>query len=161
MSAFILSACGLIGLLFLVFLEPAGARGVVSIPIHGPLSKRPTVKHHMGPPPARLVTRDLIRGVGPRATNGEVLTVDYVGAFYRNGKMFDSSWSRHEPFVFPLGRGEVIEGWERGLIGMRVGGRRELVVPASLAYGKKGSPPTIPPNSTLVFVVDLLASSIH
>jgi peptidylprolyl isomerase len=89
------------------------------------------------------------------------LTVDYVGAFYRNGKMFDSSWSRHEPFVFPLGRGEVIEGWERGLIGMRVGGRRELVVPASLAYGKKGSPPTIPPNSTLVFVVDLLASSIH
>jgi peptidylprolyl isomerase len=112
----------------------------------------------MGPPPTRLVTRDLIRGVGSRAANGEVLTVDYVGAFYKNGKVFDSSWRRHEPFVFPLGRGEVIQGWERGIIGMRVGGRRELVVPPSLAYGKRGSRPTIPPRSTLVFIIDLLAA---
>jgi peptidylprolyl isomerase len=112
----------------------------------------------MGPPPTRLVTRDLIRGAGPRATSGEVLTVDYVGAFYRTGKVFDSSWRRHEPFVFPLSRGEVIEGWEQGIIGMRVGGRRELIVPPSLAYGRRGSPPTIPPNSTLVFVIDLLAA---
>lgn len=152
----ILCAGGLMCLLS-AFLAPAVVHGLVATPTRGPLSTMPTVKSHVGPPQRRLVTRDVIKGVGAHAMKGDVLTVDYVGALYKNGKIFDSSWHRHEPFVFPLGRGEVIKGWERGIIGMRVGGRRELVIPPALAYGKMGSPPTVPPNSTLVYVVDLLA----
>jgi peptidylprolyl isomerase len=147
---------GLLALL-LACLLPALAHGSMGIPTHGPLSKKPMVKPHKGPPPKGLVVRDIIRGSGAEAENGDRLTVNYVGAFYRSGKVFDSSWRRDEPFVFPLGREDVIEGWERGLVGMRVGGRRELIIPAALAYGRWGSPPTIPPNATLVFVVDLLA----
>jgi peptidylprolyl isomerase len=137
---------------------PVVAHGSTSTPTHGPLSKKPTITAHKGPAPKRLVIKDIIKGHGPMAKNGDVLTVNYVGALYSNNKVFDSSWRRDEPFTFPLGQREVIEGWERGLAGMRVGGRRELIIPAALAYGSKGSPPTIPPNSTLIFVVDLLAT---
>jgi FKBP-type peptidyl-prolyl cis-trans isomerase len=105
-----------------------------------------------------LVIRDLVRGTGRRAESGDVLRTNYVGALYGNDKVFDSSWSTREPFSFTLGSGELITGWERGLVGMRVGGRRELIIPPALAYGRRGSPPMVPPNSTLVFIVDLLAT---
>ena len=82
--------------------------------------------------------------------------MNYVGINYKSGKEFDSSWKRNEPFTFTLGKKSVIPGWEKGIPGMKVGGRRELVIPAALAYGAKGSPPSIPPNETLIFVVDML-----
>jgi len=95
-------------------------------------------------------------GNGIKAKAGDKVTVHYVGTLYSNAKIFDSSWKRGEPFTFTLGAGEVIPGWEQGIEGMRVGSRRELVIPPKLAYGKAGAPPEIPPNETLVFVIDLL-----
>ncbi len=84
------------------------------------------------------------------------MTVQYVGVLYKDGKEFDSSWSRNEPFPLTLGAGEVIPGWDQGVEGMKEGGRRELVIPPELGYGEAGFPPAIPPNETLVFVVDLV-----
>jgi peptidylprolyl isomerase len=124
-----------------------------------PLSKKPVVTVPSGPAPTKLVTKDLITGTGPAAKSGSRLTVNYVGVLYKGGKEFDSSWKRNQPFPFQLGQGAVIKGWDEGLVGMKVGGRRELIIPPDLAYGKTGSPPTIPPNSALVFVVDLLGAS--
>jgi peptidylprolyl isomerase len=125
-----------------------------------PLSKKPVVTVPNGPPPKNLVIKDLIKGSGPTAATGKSITVNYVGVLYKGGKEFDSSWKTGRPFApFKLGQGSVIPGWDKGLVGMRVGGRRELIIPPSLAYGKAGSPPTIPPNATLVFVVDLLGVS--
>jgi FKBP-type peptidyl-prolyl cis-trans isomerase len=112
-----------------------------------------------GPAPKVLTTKNLITGTGKTATPGSTVTVNYVGVLYDNGKEFDSSWKRNQPFTTPLSSGSVIEGWVRGIPGMKVGGRRELIIPARLGYGKTGSPPTIPPNAPLVFVVDLLAVS--
>jgi peptidylprolyl isomerase len=129
-----------------------------STPTSGPLSKEPTVTRPTGAPPTVLVKRDLIVGAGTEAKPGQSVTVNYVGALYSTGKVFDASWKRHEPFSFSLGRRQVITGWDQGIAGMKVGGRRELIIPAPLAYGAKGSPPAIPPNATLVFVVDLLAN---
>ena len=87
---------------------------------------------------------------------GDEVTVQYVGVNYESGEEFDSSWGR-EPFSFTVGAGMVIPGWEQGIAGMKVGGRRELIIPPDLAYGEAGSPPSIPPNETLVFVIDLYA----
>jgi FKBP-type peptidyl-prolyl cis-trans isomerase len=126
-------------------------------PTSGPLSTEPTVTPPTGAAPTKLVTKDLIVGTGPEAKAGDMVTVNYVGVLYANGKVFDASWKRHEPFTFTLGEGKVIPGWDQGVVGMKVGGRRELIIPAPLAYGAQGSPPTIPPNSALVFVVDLLS----
>ena len=109
-----------------------------------------------GPAPSKLETKDLIAGTGAEAKDGDTVTVNYVGVLYKNGKEFDASWKRHEPFSFALGKGQVIKGWDQGILGMKVGGRRELIIPSALAYGATGSPPTIPPNAPLVFVVDLL-----
>jgi peptidylprolyl isomerase len=133
-----------------------GSTGATT-PTSGPLSKEPTVTRPTGAPPTALVKKDLIVGTGPEAKAGQSVTVNYVGVLYSTGKVFDASWKRHEPFSFSLGRGQVITGWDQGIAGMKVGGRRELIIPAPLAYGAKGSPPTIPPNAALVFVVDLLA----
>jgi len=127
-------------------------------PTSGPLSTEPTVTPPKGPAPTKLVSKDLIVGTGPEAKAGESVTVNYVGVLYKNGKVFDASWKRSEPFTFTLGEGKVIPGWDQGVVGMKVGGRRELIIPAPLAYGAQGSPPTIPPNSALVFVVDLLST---
>ena len=124
-----------------------------------PLSKEPTVTAPSGPAPTKLVTKNLITGTGAVARVGSTITVNYVGVLYKTGKEFDSSWSRNQTFTTPLSTGSVIPGWVLGIPGMRVGGRRELIIPADLAYGKAGSPPTIPPNSPLVFVVDLLGVS--
>jgi peptidylprolyl isomerase len=106
--------------------------------------------------PKRLVKEDLKVGDGPAAEPGQVVTVHYVGVSLANGRQFDASWDRGEPFQFQLGAGQVIPGWDEGVAGMKVGGRRQLVIPPRLAYGPQGSPPAIGPNETLVFVVDLL-----
>ena len=121
------------------------------------LAKKPVVTVPKTAAPTKLVTKDLVQGTGATASQGKTVTVNYVGELYKNGKEFDSSWSRNQPFTTALSPGSVISGWVQGLNGMKVGGRRELIVPPSLGYGKAGSPPTIPPNSTLVFVVDLLS----
>lgn len=123
------------------------------------ISKKPVVTVPTGPAPTQLVTKDLVTGTGQTAKAGDTVTVNYVGVLYKTGKEFDSSWSRNQPFTTALTNGSVIPGWVQGIPGMKVGGRRELIIPASLAYGKAGSPPTIPPNSPLVFVVDLLSIS--
>jgi peptidylprolyl isomerase len=118
---------------------------------------KPVVKPPKGPAPKQLEIKDLVEGSGEEAKSGDEVTVDYVGVNYKTGEQFDASWDRHEPFKFTLGRGEVIPGWDQGVEGMKVGGRRELIIPPELAYGKRGSPPVIPPNETLIFVIDLLA----
>ena len=123
------------------------------------ISKKPVVVVPTGPAPTKLVTKDLVTGTGATVKPGQTVTVNYVGELYKSGKEFDSSWSRNQPFTTPLSAGSVIPGWVQGIPGMKVGGRRELIIPPSLAYGAKGSPPTIPPNSPLVFVVDLLSVS--
>ena len=123
------------------------------------LAKKPVVTVPTGPAPTTLVTKDLVTGTGQTAKAGDTVTVNYVGVLYKTGKEFDSSWSRNQPFTTALSTGSVIPGWVQGIPGIKVGGRRELVIPANLAYGKAGSPPTIPPNSPLVFVVDLLSIS--
>jgi peptidylprolyl isomerase len=127
-------------------------------PTSGPLSKEPKVKPPTGAAPSKLTIKDLIKGSGPVASAGESLTVNYVGVLYNGGKVFDASWKRSEPFTFTLGKGMVIPGWDVGVAGMHVGGRRELIIPAALAYGVRGSPPAIPPNAPLVFVIDLLSA---
>jgi len=118
---------------------------------------KPKVKVPAGKPPKKLVTKDLIPGTGQAAKAGDPITVNYIGVNFADGKPFDNSYDRGQPFPFQLGGGQVIPGWDRGLVGMKVGGRRELVIPPSLAYGPQGQPPVIKPNETLVFVVDLLS----
>ncbi|MEK7546734.1 MAG: FKBP-type peptidyl-prolyl cis-trans isomerase [Patescibacteria group bacterium] len=102
-----------------------------------------------------LKITDIIKGNGAEAKSGDVVTVNYVGAL-DNGKKFDSSYDRNEPLSFTLGSGEVIRGWDLGVVGMKVGGKRELSIPPELGYGANGAPPVIPPNSTLHFTVELL-----
>ena len=121
--------------------------------------KKPEVTVPSGPPPKKLETKELIPGSGAVAKAGDEVTVQYVGVGYSSGEQFDASWDRGEPFTFPLGAGEVIKGWDQGVAGMKVGGRRELIVPPNLAYGPAGAPPAIGPNETLIFVVDLVAVS--
>jgi peptidylprolyl isomerase len=116
---------------------------------------KPVVKPPKGAPPKQLEIRDLVEGSGDEAQAGDEVTVDYVGVNYKSGKQFDASWDRNEPFPFTLGNGEVIPGWDQGIEGMKVGGRRELIIPPELGYGATGYPPEIPPNETLIFVVDL------
>jgi peptidylprolyl isomerase len=120
-------------------------------------SVKPEVEVPDGAPPKELETVEIVEGDGAEAEAGDQVTVQYVGVNYKNGKEFDASWDRGEPFSFTLGAGEVIGGWDQGVAGMKVGGRRELIIPPELGYGSSGSPPTIPPNETLVFIVDLLA----
>lgn len=117
---------------------------------------KPRVTVPSAAPPKQLEETDLIEGTGAEAKAGDEVTVQYVGVNYKNGKEFDSSWSRNEPFPLTLGAGLVIPGWEQGIEGMKVGGQRELIIPPELAYGEEGRPPAIPPNETLVFVIDLL-----
>jgi peptidylprolyl isomerase len=117
----------------------------------------PKVTVPKGAPPKETTTKDLEEGTGATAKSGDVVSVNYVGVNYKTGKAFDASWSRGEPFTFTLGGGEVISGWDEGIEGMKVGGRRELIIPPNHAYGASGAPPAIPPNETLVFVVDLEA----
>ncbi|MEV1333221.1 FKBP-type peptidyl-prolyl cis-trans isomerase [Micromonospora costi] len=122
----------------------------------GARSGKPEVAPIEGAPPADLVIEDLTVGEGPEAQPGQLATVHYVGVGHSSGREFDSSWNRGEPFEFPLGGGQVIAGWDRGVVGMRVGGRRRLVIPPHLGYGDRGAAGVIRPGETLIFVVDLL-----
>ena len=117
---------------------------------------KPKVTVPKGAPPKKLVIKEIEKGSGATAKSGDEVTVQYVGVDYKNGKEFDSSLSRNEPFSFNLGAGEVIPGWDQGIAGMKVGGRRELIIPPNLAYGSAGAPPSIGPNETLIFVIDLV-----
>ncbi|MGW5051746.1 FKBP-type peptidyl-prolyl cis-trans isomerase [Actinokineospora sp. NPDC004072] len=122
-------------------------------------AQKPEVEPIEGQPPADLEHRDLKVGDGPEATAGRTVSVHYVGVAHSTGEEFDSSWGRGETFDFQLGEGRVIEGWDRGVAGMRVGGRRRLVIPPHLGYGDRGAGGVIKPGETLIFVVDLLAVS--
>jgi peptidylprolyl isomerase len=120
------------------------------------INTKPKIPKQTGSPPKTLKVEDLITGKGPAAKSGDKISVRYVGVLYDNNKEFDSSWKRGKaPFQLTLGQGQVIQGWDQGLVGMKVGGRRRLTIPPDLAYGAQGQPPTIPANSTLVFDVDL------
>jgi peptidylprolyl isomerase len=107
-------------------------------------------------PPAELVCEDLVVGTGPVAASGNTVDVHYVGVAWSNGRQFDASWDRGEAFSFPLGKGYVIKGWDEGVAGMAVGGRRRITIPPHLGYGAQGAGGVIKGGETLVFVVDLL-----
>jgi peptidylprolyl isomerase len=119
------------------------------------LDKKPRVDIPEGDPPAKLVKEDIVKGKGKAAKKGDDVEMQYVGVLYDGGTEFDASWNSGEPFPFKLGNGDVIKGWDQGIVGMKVGGRRQLTIPPDLAYGAQGSPPDIAPNETLIFVVDL------
>ena len=118
--------------------------------------EKPQVEIPDGPAPAELQVEDLAVGDGPEATPGQLVNVHYVGVAHSTGKEFDASYNRGEPFAFPLGAGRVIQGWDQGVAGMKVGGRRKLTIPPHLGYGSRGAGGAIKPNETLIFVVDLL-----
>lgn len=119
-------------------------------------SVKPAVDVPEGEAPTELETDDIVEGEGEAAEAGDTLTMQYVGVSYATGEEFDASWDIGQPFIFELGAGMVIEGWDEGLEGMRPGGRRQLVIPPDMAYGAAGNPPAIGPDETLVFVVDLV-----
>ncbi|HEY9326351.1 MAG TPA: FKBP-type peptidyl-prolyl cis-trans isomerase [Candidatus Limnocylindria bacterium] len=121
------------------------------------MATKPTVDIPAGAPPAELVREDLEVGTGAEATPGKTVEVHYVGVAWSTKKQFDASWDRNETFDFPLGKGRVIRGWDEGVAGMRVGGRRRLTIPPAMGYGARGAGGAIGPNETLVFIVDLLA----
>ncbi len=118
--------------------------------------EKPEIDFPEGDPPSDLVIVDEIVGDGTEAAPGHTVVAHYVGVAFSTGEEFDSSWSRGDPLAFPLGKGRVIKGWDQGLVGMRVGGRRKLVIPSELAYGKQGAGGAIAPGETLIFVVDLV-----
>ena len=123
------------------------------------LSVKPLVTIPPSTPPTELLIEDLVVGSGSPVGVGDFLIMDYVGVSYSTGLQFDASWDRGSPFPFELGAGRVIQGWDQGIVGMSVGGRRSLTIPPELAYGENGSGSgSIGPNETLVFVVDLIAS---
>ena len=116
---------------------------------------KPAVTVPDGEPPEELEIHDLVEGDGPQAAAGMTATVDYVGVSWSTGEEFDASWNRNDTFSFRLGAGEVISGWDQGVQGMKVGGRRRLTIPPDLGYGKFGAGGVIAPDETLIFVVDL------
>ncbi|MGW0906223.1 FKBP-type peptidyl-prolyl cis-trans isomerase [Streptomyces sp. NPDC002853] len=117
---------------------------------------KPGVEVPEGDAPVELTVRDLVVGDGPEALPGRVVQVHYVGVTFASGAEFDSSWEREQPFKFAVGGGKAIKGLDRGVRGMQVGGRREIIVPPRLGYGKQSPSALIPAGSTLIFVVDLL-----
>jgi peptidylprolyl isomerase len=120
------------------------------------IATKPKIPKASGAAPKTLKAEDLIAGKGAAAKSGDKISVRYVGVLFDTNKEFDSSWKRGKaPFQVTLGQGQVIQGWDQGLVGMKVGGRRRLTIPPDLAYGAQGQPPTIPANATLVFDVDL------
>ena len=120
------------------------------------MSAKPEVDFPEGDPPAELEITDITVGTGPGATVGDRVLVHYVGVAFSTGEEFDASYNRGEPLSFRLGSGQVIAGWDQGVQGMKVGGRRKLVIPPHLGYGDRGAGGVIKPGETLIFVVDLL-----
>jgi peptidylprolyl isomerase len=108
------------------------------------------------PPSYQLELEDITVGEGEEATPGRIVEVHYVGVSWASGQQFDASWDRGDTFKFGLGKGQVIPGWDQGVAGMKVGGRRRITIPPNLAYGKRGAGGVIGPDETLVFVVDLV-----
>ncbi len=123
------------------------------------MNEKPTIDFPENLAPTELEIVDLSVGQGDEAQAGQTVTVHYVGVSHSTGEQFDASWDREQPFSFALGAGQVIRGWDQGVAGMRVGGRRQLTIPPELAYGAAGAPPVIAPNEPLIFVVDLLSVS--
>ncbi|MFI9554742.1 FKBP-type peptidyl-prolyl cis-trans isomerase [Nonomuraea endophytica] len=119
--------------------------------------EKPEIDFPEGNPPTDLEIVDLVTGDGPEAKSGHTVNVHYVGVAFSTGEEFDASWNRGEAFAFPLGGGRVIAGWDQGVAGMKVGGRRKLVIPPHLGYGNRGAGARIKPGETLIFVVDLLS----
>jgi len=119
-------------------------------------TEKPEVDFPGGEPPADLQITDITVGDGAEAVSGNIAEVHYVGVSWNNGKQFDASWDRGKTFQFALGKGQVIAGWDQGVQGMRVGGRRQLVIPPHLAYGDRGAGNAIAPGETLIFVCDLV-----
>jgi peptidylprolyl isomerase len=108
-------------------------------------------------PSYQLELDDIAVGQGDEAVSGRIVEVHYVGVSWKTGQQFDASWDRGQSFKFGLGKGQVIAGWDQGVVGMKVGGRRRITIPPMLAYGKRGAGGVIGPDETLVFVVDLIA----
>jgi peptidylprolyl isomerase len=121
--------------------------------------ERPQIEQPAGDVPFELGIDDIVVGEGTEATDGAKVTVHYVGVSFTTGDEFDASWNRGQPFEFKLGKGQVIPGWDAGVKGMKVGGRRKLTIPSAMAYGARGAGGVIKPNEPLVFVVDLLSVS--
>lgn len=119
------------------------------------INVKPVITVPQGVPPTDLVIEDLVEGDGPEATAGMQVSVDYMGINWSSGREFDASWNRGDTFSFSLGGGMVIPGWDQGVQGMKVGGRRRLTIPPQMAYGSSGAGGVIGPNETLIFVVDL------
>ena len=119
------------------------------------INEKPAVTVPADPAPSELVIEDLVEGDGAEATAGVMVTVDYVGVSWSTGAEFDASWNRNDTFSFALGGGQVISGWDEGVQGMKVGGRRKLTIPPHMGYGAQGAGGVIAPNETLIFVVDL------
>jgi peptidylprolyl isomerase len=138
--------------------EPANTTAEPAAPATHEISKdrslKPAIPKPTGDPPTELVTQDIVKGKGTGAKAGDAVTVDYVGVSHSTGEQFDASWDSGTPFTFQLGAGGVIPGWDQGVVGMKKGGRRLLVIPPDLAYGAEGRP-GIAPNETLHFVIDL------
>ncbi len=130
---------------------PPDAR-VAALPL-----ERPQIEKPEGDVPFDLGVEDLVVGDGTEATKGSTVAVHYVGVAFSSGEEFDASWNRGQPFEFKLGKGQVIPGWDAGVEGMRVGGRRKLTIPSAMAYGARGAGNVIKPHEPLVFVVDLLS----
>jgi peptidylprolyl isomerase len=118
--------------------------------------EKPEIDYPDGPAPTDLEITDLAVGGGEEAKAGQTVNVHYVGVAFSTGEEFDASWNRGDPLSFRLGAGQVISGWDQGVAGMKVGGRRKLVIPPHLAYGDRGAGGVIKPGETLIFVVDLL-----
>ena len=134
---------------------PPAPKKCAPITPNPPAKGDPRVPPVTGKAPTKLVVKDLKKGQGKPAKSGDKLTVNYVGVSCSTGKSFDASYPRHQAFPLTLGQGQVIQGWDKGLVGMKAGGRRELIIPSSLAYGPTGQS-SIAPNETLIFVVDLV-----
>ncbi len=120
------------------------------------MNSKPDVEIPDGPPSYQLELEDIVVGDGDEAAAGTIVEVHYVGVSWKSGKQFDASWDRGDTFKFGLGKGQVIRGWDQGVAGMKVGGRRRITIPPDLAYGKRGAGGVIGPDETLVFVVDLV-----
>ena len=119
-------------------------------------TEKPEIDPHMGPPPTDLEVTEITEGDGKEATAGSTVSVHYVGVAHSTGEEFDASYNRGAPLDFRLGIGQVISGWDQGVQGMKVGGRRRLVIPPHLGYGDRGAGGVIASGETLIFVVDLL-----
>lgn len=120
------------------------------------MNEKPEIDFPGGEPPADLEITDIVEGDGVQAAAGDVAHVHYVGVAFSSGEEFDSSWNRGEPLSFRLGVGQVIRGWDEGIQGMKIGGRRQLVIPSHLAYGDRGAGGVIAPGEALIFVCDLV-----